>query len=283
MKLNVILITYKQERYIRQAIESILMQKTNFAFNIIVADDCSPDATLDIIREYAKDSAVEFHFLESTTNLGHTKNYQRAFAACNGEYIAIMEGDDYWTSPMHLQKHVDFLDKRAAYSMSFNRHIRFFEEQDREEVFEWNDAKEYQPIFTQEMIFINKIGNLSCCVFRNKLIKQLDSSIYDIQFADWLLGLLMSQYGPLGYLKETTSTYRIHNYGQWSEKNEVEQDKTILEVVDRYNEFLHYRYNADFQELKRRKTINIYGDKSLRGKIKQITPQFLINLYRKIF
>ena len=120
MKLNIILITYNQQNYIRQTVESILMQTTDFDFNIVVADDCSPDSTLDIIKEYVEESKIEFVFLKNEKNLGYTENYKRAFAACNAEYIAIMEGDDYWTSPLHLQKHVDFLDLHKEYSMSFS-------------------------------------------------------------------------------------------------------------------------------------------------------------------
>lgn len=125
MKANIILITYNQEKDIRQALESILMQKRTFDFNIIVADDCSTDTTLQIISEYAEKSDIEFIFLPQTSNLGYIKNYQRAFAACNRDYIAIMEGDDYWLSPSHLENHIRFLANHPECSMSYNRHLRY--------------------------------------------------------------------------------------------------------------------------------------------------------------
>lgn len=283
MKVNVILITYKQEDYIRQTVESILKQETTFDFNIIVADDASPDKTLDIIKEYARNSERKFVFLDNERNLGFVKNYKRAFEACSAEYIAIMEGDDWWAEPSHLQQHIDFLDNHPECSMSFNRHLRFFQDEIREEIFEWNNPCDYELLTTQDIIFINRIGNLSCCVFRTNLIKELDSKIYDTLFADWLLGMIMGNYGYLAYLKGVTSAYRIHNNGQWTKMTDTEQHKFILDSADTYNKLLDFKYNKEFQELKRRKKIILFGDNSLRGKIKKIIPHNIITSFRKYF
>lgn len=283
MKVNVILITYKQEDYIRQTVESILKQETTFDFNIIVADDASPDKTLDIIKEYARNSDRKFIFLDNDENLGFVKNYKRTFEACSAEYIAIMEGDDWWTEPSHLQQHIDFLDNHPECSMSFNRHLRFFQDENREEVFEWNNPSDYELITTQDIIFVNRIGNLSCCVFRTNLIKELDPKIYDTLFADWLLGMIMGNYGYLAYLKGVTSAYRIHNNGQWTKMTDTEQHKFILDSADTYNKLLDFKYDKEFQELKRRKKIILFGDNSLRGKIKKIIPHNIITSFRKYF
>ena len=120
MKVNVILITYNHSQYIRQTLESILVQEISHEVEIIVADDCSPDNTVDIIREYQDKTSFTFTFLEERQNLGYIRNYQRAFAACTGDYVAIMEGDDYWHKPNHLQNHIDYLEKYPESSMSFN-------------------------------------------------------------------------------------------------------------------------------------------------------------------
>ncbi|WP_165043394.1 glycosyltransferase [Dysgonomonas sp. ZJ709] len=282
MKLNVLLITYNQEKYIEQTVESILMQETTFAFNIIEADDCSSDSTLDIIKRYADNNKIEFHFLPKTNNLGFVKNYQRAFEACDGEYIAIMEGDDYWISPFHLENHVKFLDQHPECSMSFNRHLRLFEDQNREEIFEWDNEKDYEYISTEQMALGNRIGNLSCCVLRNEFIKKLDPKLFNLEFADWLLGMIMGQYGPLAYLKEVTSAYRIHDNGQWSRMTDKEQGEAIIAAIDIYDKILNYKYAEVFKQHKKRINIGLYGDKSLRGQIKNITPESIRKLYRRI-
>lgn len=282
MKINVILITYNHAAYIRQALESILMQKTEHEVEIIVADDCSPDNTVDIIREYENKTSFRFSYLPKDKNIGYNKNYQQAFAACTGDYVAIMEGDDYWVKTNHLQNHIDHLTKQSAASMSYNRHIRLFEDQNREEIFEWTDNKYYQIVTTEELALGNRIGNLSCCMFRGDLIRNLDPKLFDMDIADWMLGMYMGQFGPILYLKEVTSAYRIHDNGQWSKMNEEEQCKKVMEFINEYDKYFNYKFTIPFIKHKRRLEILLYGDKSLKGRLKNITPAFIKNIYRKI-
>lgn len=280
MKLNVLLITYKQEDYIRQTLESILMQKTDFLFNIVVADDCSPDSTLDIIKEYQTKSDIEFVFLPSEKNLGYTENYKRAFAACEAEYVAIMEGDDYWTSPYHLQKHVDFLDLHQECSMSFNRHDRLFIDRGYNDIPEWSADGDFRLITTNEMALGNQIGNLSCCVVRNRKIE--DKIFEGYFFADWLLGMYLGMFGPLAQQKEVTSAYRVHDNGQWSRMSEQEQLQTLLKMINEYDPLLDYKYTDEFNLYKKRININLHGDKSLKGRLKSLIPDTILEKYRRI-
>lgn len=285
MKINVILITYKQEDYIRQTVESLLAQELEYPIEVVVADDCSPDKTLDIIKEYAENAPDRFAFkiLESERNLGYVRNYKRAFEACDGEYIAILEGDDYWTRPNHIQNHVQFLEEQPLYTVSFNRHVRFFQDEDRTEIFDWeNEELEYETITTSKLALGNRIGNLSCSVFRTSLIKRLKPEAYDIEFADWFLGMFMGQFGPLAYQKEVTSLYRIHNKGQWSRMTEVEQGEAIKEAIVSYDRLLDYKYTKEFAQHTKRINAVLYGDKSFKGRIKQITPEFVKNIYRNL-
>lgn len=281
-KVNVILITYNQEKYIEQALHSILMQETTFAFDIIVADDCSTDATLNIIRQYANESNIKFIFLPNNENLGYIKNYQRAFAACESDYITIMEGDDFWNSPHHIQNHIAFLDNHSECSMCFNRHIRLFEDQYREEIPEWTGENNYQYFTTEQMIQGNKIGNLSCCTFRSELIKKLDPHLFDLTFADWLLGMIMGQYGYLGYLEQVTSTYRIHDNGQWSRMSETEQTLKMISQLKLYDKILGYKYTRLFARKIKSLEICLYGNRDLKDKIKHFVPDSLKKLYWKL-
>lgn len=281
MKVNVILITYNHAEYIRQTLESILMQETIHDIEIIVADDCSPDKTVDIIREYQDKTSFTFKFLPNTHNLGYNMNYKRAFVACTGDYIAIMEGDDYWVKSNHLQNHIDHLEKQYDSSMSYNRHIRLFADQNREEIFDWTDDKEYELITTEQLALGNRIGNLSCCVFKGKYIQNLDPKLFNMEIADWMLGMYMGQFGALLYLKDATSAYRIHDNGQWSRMNEKAQFKKIIELINEYDRYFNYKYTEAFTKHKRRLEIILYGDKTLRGRIKKLTPAFIKSIYRK--
>lgn len=282
MKVNVILITYNHSEYIRQTLESILMQQTPHEVEIIVADDCSPDDTVDIIREYQDKTSFTFNFLQGTQNLGYIRNYQRAFAACTGDYVAIMEGDDYWLKPNHLQNHIDFLEKLPESSMSFNRHVRLFVEQNREEIFDWTANGNYEIVTTKDLALGNRIGNLSCCVFRGTLIRNIDPTLFDMEIADWMLGMYMGQFGSLLYLKDITSIYRIHDKGQWSQMDAKTTDIRVINLIDEYDKYFDYKYTKPFKKHKRRLEIPVYGDNSLSRKIKDATPEFIKNIYRKL-
>lgn len=283
MKVNVILITYKQEEYIRQTIESILSQQVNFDVEIIVADDCSPDNTRSIIESYTNSlpKGFTFKFLPEEQNMGYIKNYQRAYNTCNGEYISILEGDDYWL-PNHLQSHISFLENHDDCSMAFNRHIRLWVDENREEIIEWNTSEEYESITVEQLALGNRVGTLSCCTIRTKYIKLQDEKLFDIEFADWLLSMIMGQYGYIAYLKEVTSAYRIHSSGQWSKMSLEEQGRKMIEEIDIYDKFLNYKYTKAFKEHKRRIKAGIFGELGFRDKIKHSTPLPIRKLYRRL-
>lgn len=115
-KLSVILITYNHEKFIRKAIESILAQETDFPFEIVVGEDCSPDQTRQIIKEYRKEYPDIIRLMHREKNTGRpTLNVYETTMACKGDYLAYLEGDDYWTDTHKLQKQVDFLEAHPEY------------------------------------------------------------------------------------------------------------------------------------------------------------------------
>ena len=115
-KLSVVFITYNHEPYIRQSLDGILMQRVNFDYEIVVGEDCSSDGTRDILREYAARYPDKFRLLFRRKNLGRpTLNVYKTAMRARGEYLAFLEGDDYWTDPDKLQKQVDFLDANPSY------------------------------------------------------------------------------------------------------------------------------------------------------------------------
>ena len=132
-KVTVVLSTYNQEKYVRQALDSILMQKTSFPFEILAADDCSSDGTQQIITEYQGKYPNLIHTYFTPENIGDCKKFTNCIdkGLLHGEYLAHLEGDDYWLREDRLQILADFLDTHPEYSRVAHRR-KVIDEKDRE-------------------------------------------------------------------------------------------------------------------------------------------------------
>lgn len=280
MIVDIILITYNQEQYISQAVESILMQSVNddVQVRVIVADDCSKDKTLEIIKSYEEKSPFQFTYLSTDTNLGISKNYQRAFAICNGDYIAILEGDDWWSTPNHLENHIRFLSSHHECCMSMNRISYIRPETPQPITFGWNYNEDVHYVDTKSQIKDgNQLGNLSACVFRTCCIKSLESSLYDLYLADWMLGVMLSQKGLIAILKESTSVYRQNPHSKWAALSRNEQISQLINLAESYDKYQNGLYHEEWayfiKNLKRSK-YKFY---------KKFLPKPFINIIIKMF
>ena len=107
---SVPMITYNHERWIGQAIEGILSQKTDFSIELVIGEDCSTDRTREIVMKYQQKHPAIIRVITSDQNIGAKKNIQRTFQACRGKYLAVCEGDDYWHHPQKIQLQCDCLE-----------------------------------------------------------------------------------------------------------------------------------------------------------------------------
>jgi len=115
MTVSICCITYNHEKFISQAINSFMIQETNFKFEIIVGDDSSTDNTLKIVRLFSNKYPGKIKIVSSPQNMGIHHNLINCSKLCKGKYIALCEGDDFWTDPHKLQKQVDFLENNPDY------------------------------------------------------------------------------------------------------------------------------------------------------------------------
>ena len=133
---SIVCITYNHAPFIRKALDGFLMQKTDFPFEIILAEDCSTDGTRAICEEYASMYPDKINYIYRDHNVGYNENEYEAMCAANGQYVAYCEGDDYWTDPLKLQKQIDFLESHSDYSVCWHR-CKHFNAMTREI---WDDA-----------------------------------------------------------------------------------------------------------------------------------------------
>jgi glycosyltransferase involved in cell wall biosynthesis len=209
---SVVVITYNQEKYIRQALDSFIAQQTNFPFEVVIGDDCSTDTTADIIKEYAAKYPDIFRPIYRKKNLGAANNSIQTLKEARGKYIALCEGDDFWTDNNKLQDQVDFLEKNKEYSLCFHTVKVFYENNEEKETI-WPNLQVEDPakINTIELLKENFIPTNSV-MYRRQSYESLPNNIMPL---DWYLHLYHAQFGKIGFVDKTMSAYRRHSNGVW--------------------------------------------------------------------
>lgn len=177
---SVCMITYNHEKFISEAIEGVLMQKTNFPIELIIGEDCSTDNTRKIVKEYEKKYPEIIVAQYPQTNLGMMKNFTSVLQSARGKYIALCEGDDYWTDPLKLQKQVDFLERNTDYGLVFAK-VKVYKESTKSFVSEF--GKKINSL--KDLIYSNSIPTLTTCFRKNLLdLYMNDKSFYP---NEWLI------------------------------------------------------------------------------------------------
>jgi glycosyltransferase involved in cell wall biosynthesis len=226
VKVSVAMITYNHEQFIMQAIDSVLMQQTDFAVELVIGEDCSTDGTRAMVRDYGERHADRIRLLLPERNLGMFHNFAATLEACRGQYIALLEGDDYWTDPRKLQKQVDFLEAHSECSMCF--HDVLVEHEDHRPPAYRQCAPDQKAISTLEDLLRGNFLPTPSVVYRNGLFGDLPGWYSELAVADWPLHILNAQYGQIGYIAEAMGVYRIHAGGVWSWRDSATKIKQML-------------------------------------------------------
>lgn len=203
---SIFMLTYNQEDLITQAIEGVVMQKTDFRYNLVIGEDFSSDKTRAICEEYAVANPDKIKLLPSKENLGLIKNFIRTYKECDGKYVAICDGDDYWTDPLKLQKQVDFLEDHPDFGVVFTSFNFLFPDGRMPE----KDYSKQASVTTfEDLIFENYICSATA-VFRNKRNpNDFPGWLDTCPYGDWPLYLWATKDGAkIKYLDEVTAVYR---------------------------------------------------------------------------
>lgn len=231
MKLSVLMITYNQEKYVAQALDSILMQEVDFPYEIVIGEDCSTDGTRDIILRYQERYPEKIRSILTDRNVGMLQNFARTFRACSGQYVAILEGDDFWTSPKKLQKQVAFLDSHRECSLCFHTTEVFYEEKDASSYLSPSCHREFSTI---EDLLENNFIQTCSVMFRNKLFGDLPEWFCSGAIGDYPLHLLNAAHGSIGFIDEVMGAYRVHSAGVWSMQMEKNFLRNTLSTIQMY-------------------------------------------------
>jgi glycosyltransferase involved in cell wall biosynthesis len=247
-KVSVLIITYNHEKYIAQAVESALQQEVNFQDEIVIGEDCSTDHTREILKELSRAHPERIRLLlreNKGDGLPGKSNFLETLKACQGRYVALLDGDDYWTDVRKLQKQVDFLDTNPDFAVCFHNVKVSYEDQRQEP---WNycptDQKEISTV--EDLLDRNFIAT-SSTVFRRDYLGELPSWYSKLKIGDWPLHILNAQNGKVGYIDEVMSVYRIHHAGYWSKQDTIQNTLDEIAMFKALLKYLPKRYKGQIK------------------------------------
>jgi Glycosyl transferase family 2 len=228
---SVVLRTYGHERYVAQAIESVLIQDAPFSFELVIGEDCSTDGTRAIVESYARRHPDLIRAVLPERNLGHGEIFRRALAAASGDYIAYLDGDDYWTSRSKLRRQVEYLERRPRVMSCFHDVSLIYDEAG-------HPSGALSPCladdcFTLEDILLECFVPAPAILFRRAVKEALPDWTFDSPWIDWLIHIRSAMLGDIGYLPEALAAYRVHSGGMFSALDRVTQLEEDLPVYER--------------------------------------------------
>jgi glycosyltransferase involved in cell wall biosynthesis len=279
-KLSVCLITYNHENFIKKTIDSILMQITNFDFDIVIADDFSTDSTRYFINEFKHKYYEKISLIYQKVNVGAHKNWLDLLNYSKSEYIAYIEGDDYWIDPYKLQKQVDFLDANLNYNLCFTRAYKLIENELIPIIVPYNESNDYDLVDLYDL----HLPITSCTVvFRN--IKLPTFLNREIKCGDIALYTALSLNSKIKLIDSFTSVYRIHSGGVWQGISTAQQIKNKLQLY----KIIFSKVDDQIKEIILNQTFSvwirdlIYLKNLNKNKFVQFSNEFSIRLFYSKF
>jgi|GEM_PF-2032532 len=247
--LTVVILTYNHERYIEQAVRSVLAQRTTFPIEILVGEDYSTDGTRAILAQMNWEFPQRLTIVRRDRNLGLAANLQDCRVRARGRYLAILEGDDFWTDALKLQKQCDAMESHLDWSMCFHP-CRIFDEDGWLPSRISPDKSFAKPLTIGDLLERNHVPTMSVAFFRQGIIRQTPSWHAELRNGDWALYILHADVGPVGFLPDVMTDYRVHQGGLWSGFGRYHRWQQTVELFEHLNRHFQGRYAAEIAESK---------------------------------
>lgn len=251
VKITIVILTCNHEKFIGQTLESVFAQKTEFSIRVIVADDGSKDDTVAIVNQYNEKYPNKILLLQHNENKGVLKNIIRVIPEVKSDYVAILDGDDYWNYDLKLKTQVDFLDENPNFAGMFhdveikntlNHGNQYFNVANY-----YSQRYPYSPTLDFEDVVSRKIIiPSSAFVFRTDFLNQFDPSILSDNYSTlWKISLFALEGRKVKYINECWSTYRNHSQGI-SKSNKLKfhlSHISFLQKMAKMPVFKSYKYD----------------------------------------
>ena len=246
-KVSICMVTYNHQQFINQAIDSVLMQKTNFEYELIIGEDCSTDQTRSIVQTYAAAFPERIKLVLQEQNVGATRNFASVLDSCKGRYVALLEGDDYWTSPDKLQKQVEYLDCHPDYAICYHS---------CQVVDKMGVTKgvvlpiNMKPTSTLLDLITDDSFMATCSVmFRSRLFNYFPDVFFVLRnVCDWPLNVLNAEHGKIGFIDAVMSNYRQQSSDlAWSSNPLSKIMLNAIKLNEAFNEYFKVKYSKLFE------------------------------------
>lgn len=247
IKVSVCMIAYNQEDFIAQAIESILMQKTSFPIEIVIGDDNSRDKTGEICADFAAKFPDKIKYHRREKNLGMMPNFIKTLGECDGKYLAICEGDDFWTDENKLQAQVDFMEANREVSLCCHNHEVFANNQ---MITANENIAEDVMILETEDYMLNPFFHTSSYFFRREAQPSPYPDWYrDVLAGDHFLVLFLSMKGKIGYLNKKMSVFRNHGSSVSFTRKALEIKQNFVRHLEIFNQYSGGKFENELKQV----------------------------------
>ena len=257
MKLSVVTTTYNHEKYVEQCLRSSLTQDTDFDYEVLVGDDCSTDGTREVLRRLETEFPNRLKVTYNGANLGLFGNYKNLLARCSGQYLAFLEGDDYWIGTDKLRRQVAHLDDHPDAAACFPDTIVFQDDGSGEALFRRGPAKErYDVLDMLEDLLLHS----SSLVVRRDALRGLFDHGHGRVLGDWPLFIYIARSGYLDRIDGVMSAHRKHPKGIWNRANAQERVRDVMHIFDLANAVLEGKHDRFIQAMKRHWQIHLMAE-----------------------
>jgi glycosyltransferase involved in cell wall biosynthesis len=236
MKASVAVFTYNHASFIEQAIDSVLAQETGFEFELVIGDDASTDGTREILRRYRERYPAKIRLLRNERNLGAVANFKRTIEACRGQYVATLDGDDYWTYAGKLRRQVRFLDAHLGCTVCFHSAMMVWEDGAHQPVLHRPPGRRAR--YGLEDLLVRDFISTGSALVRRAAVPDLPEWWASVPVFDWPYFVLHALAGSIGYIDECWSVYRQHGDGVYSALPRERQMEQNIAMIERFRVLL---------------------------------------------
>ena len=306
MKVSVYCLVYNHEKYLEKCLEGFVSQETNFDYEVVVHDDASTDNSVNIIKKYASmypDIIKPIYQKENQYSKSIPIIETYIFPILDGEYIAVCEGDDYWSDSQKLQIQVDFLEKNIDYAACVHN-------TESRNVITGETKLMYDSGCDKDLSIADVLKGGNCCFHISSILYRRQFAFnrpefFDQakEFGDYPLAIYLASQGKVRFINRVMSVYRIQTESSWTKKMFLNPDlhlrhcESVINMLKSVDKYLNYEYRdlinriiletkylmltirADYKMMKSMPYREIYLSQPLSSRLKIFIKQYAIPLY----